>query len=66
MVKYNRSNIKPFKGKLIRLNYRTNKGLLHDLVGEIISATKEHFIFDINKEKEIFLDYNQIIKLENL
>jgi hypothetical protein len=61
---YNKRNIKPFKGRLIEIEFIPKiKGAIypHKLTGEITANTDEHILFRVNKTRpEIPLNYSQI------
>lgn len=52
--------IKKHKGRLVSLRYKTKAGE-NELTGEITAATKQHILFNVNKEQEIILNYGQVI-----
>jgi len=58
--------IKKYKGKMIRLIY-TSKGERKMLTGEITASTRQHILFDVNKDNlEIPITYRQIINISKL
>lgn len=63
-MKYNKRNIKLFKGRLIEIEFIPNiKGIIHShkLTGEITANTTDHILFKVNKTRpEIPLNYSQI------
>lgn len=62
-MKYNKRNIKPFKGRLILMHVKTPKNEF-TLTGEITANTEEHILFNVNKDKtEISLKYDQVIEI---
>lgn len=64
---FNRTKIKPFKGKLVVITYEHTKTINKELkryqkeqLGEITAATKDHVLFSIGKELEVSLTYDKI------
>ena len=61
---YNKRNIKPFKGRLVELEFTPKlKGInqTHKLTGDITANTTDHILFRVNKTRpEIPLNYSQI------
>lgn len=65
---YNKRNIKPFKGRLIEIEFIPKKrGVTqaHKLTGEITANTIDHILFRVNKTRpEIPLNYSQIKNIQ--
>jgi len=60
---YNKRNIKPFKGRLISLHIKGLKNNINQ-TGEITASTKEHILFNVNKDKvEVIYKYSQITNI---
>ena len=61
---YNKRNIKPFKGRMVLIEYicqKNNKSYTNKLTGIITANTDVHVLFRINKERnESILRYDQI------
>ena len=60
---YNSRTIKPHKGQLISMTFKT-KVSTHSLTGVITAATKHHVLFRINNnDTEITLGYDKILSI---
>jgi hypothetical protein len=64
-MKYNRTKIKKYKGRLIELTYIPKSSPIACIVvGEITANTKNFIVFNPNKDKiEIILNYSQIMNI---
>ena len=66
---YNKRNIKPFKGRMIKIEFIPRiKGSkqAHKLTGEITANTSDHILFKVNKTRpEIPLNYSQIVNINS-
>ena len=61
---WNNKTIKPFKGKMVEVTYKT-KINTNVLTGEISASTKYHILFNVNRTgTEISLKYNQITNIQ--
>lgn len=62
----NKRDLKPFKGRLIKLNY-LSKDKPNSITGEITATTKTRIIFNVNKnDLELTIKYEQIVSIEDL
>jgi len=60
-----KKQIKQLKNKRVRLEWHIN-GWDYDIVGEIKNCYKIRFVFRINGSTNRMLEYDQIIKIEEL
>lgn len=70
-MRYSRTSIKPFKGRLIKIHYTHKRGSLtyhKSITGRIEAATKESVLFVVsgNEDPELRLTYSQIESIEKL
>ena len=64
-MKYNKNNIKKYKGKVVSINYSFSKDKItykNNLSGVITAITTKHILFIVNNDDlEIILNYSQLI-----
>jgi len=64
-MKYNKNNIKKYKGKVVSINYSFSKDKIiykNNLSGVITAITTKHILFIVNNDNpEIILNYSQLI-----
>lgn len=64
-MKFNKKNIKKFKGVRVRVKY-TIKNVPQNLTGIILYNLTESFILNVNNEKEITVRYDCVESIEKI
>lgn len=66
-MKFTNKTIKPFKGRMIRLLFKSN-GYEHNQAGIITASTNKHILFHVNKDSgiELSIKYDSIIEIKEI